>query len=215
MRAMVAYGCSEDPGMPEFLCEAALFSRSGLLSGPEPDFQINFSAGVDGFVAPEFLPSPPSAHTVIFVPILVRPLSRGSVHPLGPTREHGFGIDPAYLTHPTDLEVYVKAVDTVRRLAGTRAMAPYCQQELCPASLEAGTYLRRYAQTIWHPVGSCAMGADAGSSACTPGFRLRGTANVFVADASVIPTLPSGNPQAAIFAMATIAADSIAGQIGG
>ena len=209
MRAMVAYRSPADPGRPEFLCESALFSRSGLQPGREPDIQINFSAGVDGFIPPEFLPTPAPAHTVIFVPVLVRPQSKGSVFPLGPRLEDGFGIDPAYLTHPTDLDVYVKAVEVVRQLAASSAMAPYCAEELCPGALEPGSYLRRYAQTIWHPVGSCAMGGDAATSACTPEFRLRGVSNGFVVDASVLPTLPSGNPQAAIFAMAAIAADTI------
>lgn len=211
MRALVGYTSSVDPGRTEFLCEAALFGRSGLQNGPEPDYQINFSAGVDGFLGAEFLPSPPPAFTVIFVPILVRPRSRGSVHPLGPTLDHGFGIDPAYLTDPLDLEIYIKAVEMVRELAGTQALSPFCSQELCPGSMETSAYLRRYAQTIWHPVGSCAMGSDPSSSACSPDFRVRGTSNLYVADASILPTLPSGNPQAAVFAMASIAAETIAG----
>ncbi len=215
MRALVGFASSVDPGRTDFLCEAALFRRSGLQDGPEPDVQINFSAGIDGFIAPEFLPSPPPAYSVIFVPILVRPRSRGSVYPLGPTLEHGFGIDPAYLCDPHDLEVYVKAVEMVRELAGTEAMRPFCSQELCPGSIDTATYLRRNAQTIWHPVGSCAMGRDPEHSACSPDFRLRGTSNLFVADASILPTLPSGNPQAAVFAMASIAADTIAAQLAG
>lgn len=213
MRVLVGYASPADPGRTDFLCEAALFQRSGLQDGPEPDLQINFSAGIDGFIAPEFLPSPPPAFSVIFVPILVRPRSRGSVYPLGPTLEHGFGIDPAYLTDPLDIEVYVRGVEIARELAATSAMAPYCSQELCPGTIETARYLRSQAQTIWHPVGSCAMGSDPHSSACSPDFRLRGTSNLFVADASVLPTLPSGNPQAAVFAMASIAADSIAAQL--
>ncbi|MCP9927032.1 GMC family oxidoreductase [Cyanobium sp. CH-040] len=213
MRAMVAFKSNVNPGNTEFLCEAALFTSSGLVDRPEADLQINFSAGIDGFIPPEFLPSPPPEHTVIFVPILARPLSKGSVYPLGPTVEHGFGIDPAYLSNPIDLEVYVRGVELVRELAKTAALKPYCSQELCPGSLESATFLKRYAQTVWHPVGSCAMGADPNGSACTPGFRVRGTDNLFVADASILPTLPSGNPQAAIFAMAAIASQSIASQI--
>jgi len=213
MRAMVAYSSTDDPGTTEFLCEAALFTRSGLLDSPEPDIQINFSAGVDGFVPPEFIPTPAPKNTVIFVPVLARPLSRGSVRPLGSKLEDGFGIDPGYLNHPTDLKVYTQAVEIVRKLAKTEAMARFCDQELCPAELASGDYLKKYAQTIWHPVGSCAMGADPNLSACSPDFRLRGTDNVFVADASVLPSLPSGNPQAAIFAMASIASEVIADQL--
>jgi choline dehydrogenase len=216
MRTLIGYSSSVDPGITEFLCEAALFRRTGLLNGPdEPDFQINFSAGIDGFIGAEFLPSPPPPFSVIFVPILVRPRSRGSVYPLGPTLDHGFGIDPAYLTDPMDLQVYLKAIEAVRELAASPAMQPFCSQELCPGSMDDTSYLRDYAQTIWHPVGSCGMGSDPATSACSPDFRLRGTQNLYVADASVLPTLPSGNPQAAVFAMASIAAETVANDLNG
>lgn len=215
LRVMVAYSSERDPGVTEFLCEAALFTRSGLNETAESDIQINFSAGVDGFIPPKFLPSPTPSHTVIFVPVLARPLSKGSVRPLGPSPGSGFGIDPGYLSHPTDIEVYSRAVEVVRSLAASSSLAPYCTKELCPAEMDVAAYLRGYAETIWHPVGSCSMGSDPESSSCSPDFRLRGTDNVFVADASVLPSLPSGNPQAAIFAMASLAATSIANAIGG
>ena len=213
LRVMVAYSSDRDPGRTEFLCEAALFTRSGLSDAAEADIQINFSAGVDGFIPPQFLPSPAPSHTVIFVPVLARPLSKGRVRPLGPSSSDGFGIDPGYLSHPKDLDVYCRAVELARDLAATKSLSPYCRQELCPAEMKIADYLRSHCETIWHPVGSCAMGGDPVSSSCSPDFRLRGTDNVFVADASVLPSLPSGNPQAAIFAMATLAAASIADSI--
>lgn len=215
LRVMVAYSSDRDPGVTEFLCEAALFTRSGLSDAAEADIQINFSAGVDGFIPPQFLPSPAPPHTVIFVPVLARPLSKGSVRPLGPRLRDGFGIDPGYLSHPTDIEVYSRAVALARDLAATSSLAPYCRQELCPGEMTVADYLRSHAETIWHPVGSCAMGSDPASSSCSPDFRLRGTDNVFVADASVLPSLPSGNPQAAIFAMASLAAAAIADALRG
>lgn len=75
--------------------------------------------------------------------------------------------------------------------------------------MDVSQFLRQYSQTIWHPVGTCAVGSDPSSSACSPDFRLRGAENLFVVDASVLPSLPSGNPQALVFAIAAIAAESI------
>ncbi len=207
MRAMVAYQSKEPPGTTEFLCEAALFTSSGYRDTPEPDIQINFSAGVDGFIPTEFLNGDLHQKTVIFVPVLARPSSRGSIKPLGPALKDGLRIDPGYLTNPIDIKTYTTAVDIVRDLARTDALAPYCQKELCPGSLDVADYLRTHAQTIWHPVGTCAMGATPEKSVVDPAFNVFGVDNLYVVDASVLPSLPSGNPQASIFAMATIAAD--------
>jgi len=151
--------------------------------------------------------------TVIFVPILARPSSRGSVSPVGATLKDGLRIDPGYLTNPLDIKTYIKAVDIVRDLALTNPLKPYCQKELCPGSLDVEAYLRGHAQTIWHPVGSCAMGATPEESVVDPAFNVFGVDNLSVVDASVLPSLPSGNPQASIFAMAWIAADIIKSKI--
>jgi len=210
MRASVAYQSTDNPGATDFLCEAALFTSSGYLDTPEPDIQINFSAGVDGFIPPEFLDDSSNQEMVIFVPILARPSSRGSVKPLGPSLKHGLSIDPCYLSEAIDIKTYIKAVDIVRDLSRTDALKPYCQKELCPGTLDVEKYLRSNAQTIWHPVGTCAMGANPDQSVVDPEFNVFGIDNLSVVDASVLPSLPSGNPQASIFAMASIAAQAIA-----
>lgn len=210
MRAMVAYQSIDAPGSTEFLCEAALFTTSGLRDTPEPDIQINFSAGVDGFIPPEFITDSAHKDTVIFVPVLARPSSRGSVRPLGPTLQDGFSIDPGYLTNPIDIKTYLKAVEIVRELASTDALKPFCSKELCPGQSDVEQYLRSYAQTIWHPVGTCSMGQTADHAVVDPSFNVFGVDNLSIVDASVLPSLPSGNPQASIFAMASIASQVIA-----
>lgn len=209
MRAMVAYQSDQDPGTTDFLCEAALFTSSGYRDTPEPDIQINFSAGVDGFIPPEFLDGDAHQQTVIFVPVLARPSSRGSVSLLASTLKEGLRIDPGYLTDPVDIKTYAAAVEIVRELANTDALTPYCKKELCPGLLDVEDYLRTHAQTIWHPVGTCAMGATPDQSVVDPTFNVFGVDKLSVVDASVLPSLPSGNPQASIFAMASIAADVI------
>lgn len=210
MRVPIAYQSTDSPGTTDFLCEAALFTSSGYLDTPEADIQINFSAGVDGFVPPEFLEDSLHHDMVIFVPVLARPSSRGSVKPLGPSLQHGLSIDPGYLTDTIDIKTYIKAVDIVRDLSRSDALKHYCQKELCPGSFDVEEYLRSNAQTIWHPVGTCAMGENPDQSVVDPEFNVFGIDNLSVVDASVLPSLPSGNPQASIFAMASIAVQAIA-----
>lgn len=210
MRAMIAYQSPINPGITDYLCEAALFTSSGYLESPEADIQINFSAGVDSFIPSEFLDDSMIQQTVIFVPVLARPSSRGSVRIKGSSLQDGLLIDPGYLTKPIDIATYVKAVEIVRELAHTDALNPYCHKELCPGPLDVEGYLRSKTQTIWHPVGTCAMGANPEESVVDPSYKVFGVENLSVVDASVLPSLPSGNPQASVFAMATIAAQEIA-----
>ena len=209
MRAMVAYESTVDPGVTEYLCEAALFISSGLLPSPEPDIQINFSAGVEGFIPTQFIGNPPPSHTVIFVPVLTRPVSRGSVKLLGSTIGQGIAIDPGYLTQYHDVETYIRSLEIIRNLASTESLKSYCHREICPGATNPADYFRDNAQTIWHPVGSCSMGASPTDSVVDPLFTVYGVDNLSIVDASVLPSLPSGNPQAAIFAMAHIASKTI------
>jgi choline dehydrogenase len=218
MRVMLAFRSTDDPGPTDYLCESALFLRSGILETPETDLQINFSSGIPGFVPPEFLKEGEKDldRYVIFVPIITRPQSRGTVKPLPLTagQPPQFAIDPAYLIEPTDLQIYEHGLKVAREIAKTDAMQKYCGEEICPgAKFSDPDYLRNYANTIWHPVGTCSVGDDSGSGACAPNFKVNGTANVFVADASIIPTPTSGNPQAAVFAVANLAAQSIAADL--
>ena len=213
MRVMLAYRSEKDPGETEFLCEAALFTQTGISDRPETDIQINFSAGVQGFVPEEFLSKQESVSTktVIFVPVLTKPYSTGSITPNRVNGKLQFTINPNYLQDKRDLEMYKRGLDIARSIATSNAMTGYCIEEICPGpSIDDADYLRKYATTIWHPVGTCSVSAEPSLGACSGDFKVWGTDNIYVADASVIPTLTSGNPQAAIFALANIASETIA-----
>jgi choline dehydrogenase len=71
-------------------------------------------------------------------------------------------------------------------------------------------HIRETAQHIYHPVGTCRMGNDA-ASVVDPELRLRGIENVRVADASVMPTITRGNPNAPTYMIAERAADILRG----
>jgi choline dehydrogenase len=72
------------------------------------------------------------------------------------------------------------------------------------------TYIRRHAQTLYHPVGTCAMGPDE-DAVVDLELRVRGTEALRVVDASVMPTVPRGNTNAPTIAIAERAADLIRG----
>jgi choline dehydrogenase len=138
----------------------------------------------------------------------LKPQSRGRVRIRSadpqavPTVEHGFLSDP----DGHDVSVLVDGVRLARRLARTTAVSGLCGGELAPGpDLEDGelqAYARRWVGGYWHPVGTCKMGPETDPEAvvdrdgCVYGF-----ANLFVADASVMPTIPRANTHLPVLAV--------------
>ena len=109
-------------------------------------------------------------------------------------------IDPAYLTDPHDWTVTLEGFRWGREMLATKAFAPYVTQEHMPGAdvrtdAEIRAYVRRWAKTDYHPVGSCKMGDDE-LAVVDQQLRVRGLEGLRVVDASVMPTLISGNTQA-------------------
>ncbi len=73
------------------------------------------------------------------------------------------------------------------------------EKNVSSARLEAS--IRAYSTTIYHPIGTCAMGME-GQSVVDPRLRVYGVEKLYVSDASVIPYLPSANPQAIVMMIA-------------
>ena len=142
---------------------------------------------------------------------VLRPRSRGRV------RLAGGGaapvIDPGYFSDPADLAALVAGVKVVRRVMGAPALQAFGGRPLYGDGHEDGPALealiRRRADTIYHPVGTCRMGSDA-DSVLDPELRVRGVDGLRVADASIMPTLIGGNTQAASAVIGLKAADLIA-----
>ncbi|WP_028028552.1 GMC family oxidoreductase [Gemmobacter nectariphilus] len=127
----------------------------------------------------------------------LRPESRGSVHAKSPDFRAHPAIRPNYLATEGDREVAVRAIRIARHIAAQPAFARFDPQEFKPGpAFESRDDLVKAAgdigTTIFHPVGTCRMGADE-ASVVDPRLRFRALGRLRIADASVMPTITSGN----------------------
>lgn len=121
-----------------------------------------------------------------------------------------------YLDHPDDLRVMIEGIRLARRVLQAPAFAGIGGGEVEPgpgvqSDADIAADLRRRAETIYHPVGSCKMGVD-GMAVVDSRLRVRGIEGLRVADASVMPTLIGGNTNAPAMVIAERAARMILGQ---
>jgi choline dehydrogenase len=129
----------------------------------------------------------------------LRPSSRGSVRVASPDPFAAPRIAPAYLSTEFDRERAVRAIRLTRRIVASPAMAPYQPQEYLPgASIEDEAALAVAASqigtTIFHPVGTCRMGPASDPSAVVDArLRVQGLRGLRVIDASIMPSITSGN----------------------
>lgn len=189
--------------MTTLLTGNTLFVRTRPGSGT-PDLQMNFTPSLPAPLSPFIDFGGP---TFIFLSILVNPESRGDVRlgsadPAAPPI-----IDPHYLEHEADLATLVAAVKLAREMAGTKAFSKVNGGELAPGDNVEAT-IRGGASTLWHPAGTCRMGSDA-KAVVDPHLRVRGVSGLRVADASVMPTVVSGNTVAACFMIGEKCADML------
>jgi choline dehydrogenase-like flavoprotein len=130
----------------------------------------------------------------------IRPRSRGEVELLSPDPAAAPSIRPNYLSDPADQDVALEAIALTRRICVAPGLAAYHPEEYRPGPevtdpAELLAAIGRIATTIFHPVGTCRMGVD--DEAVVDGaLRVRGLGALRVADASVMPTITSGNTNA-------------------
>jgi choline dehydrogenase len=144
----------------------------------------------------------------------LRPESRGRVSIKSPDpRDHPM-IAPNYLSHPADRQVAVSAIRLTRRICGAKALARFEPEEYLPgAHIQSDEELAGVAgdigTTIFHPVGTCKMGQDS-LAVVDDRLRVHGIEGLRVVDASVMPTITSGNTNSPTIMIAEKASAMIA-----
>jgi choline dehydrogenase len=143
----------------------------------------------------------------------LRPTSRGTVMIKSRDPLAAPAMQPNYLSTELDCRTMVEGVKVARRLARTRALAGLIGDEYRPgdgaqSDDEVLAFVRGYGATIFHPVGTCKMGGDPQAVVDTR-LRVHGVAGLRVVDASIMPTLVSGNTHAPVVMIAEKAADMI------
>ena len=200
------------------VAEAGGFSRTRP-SLPAPDVQWHA------------LPTPyrraglgdPSERVFSLLIGLVEVGSRGQLWLRTADPRHKPAIDPAYLSDPSDIEPLAVGVRMAREFAAAGPLGKACRDELAPGpdvrtDAQVREFIRRDLSTLYHPVGTCAMGGDSLlaasklTSVVDPELRVRGVERLRVVDASVMPVVPRGNTNAPTIAIAERAADLIIGR---
>ena len=160
-----------------------------------PDVQIHFTiAVVDDHGRNRHFATGYSVHTCV-----LRPKSKGTVRLASPDMRVAPLIDPNFFADRDDLARMMRGVGLAYKILQAPAMAPYQGKPVYGSPFAEGAELealiRAHADTIYHPVGTCRMGGDP-RAVLDPMLRVRGTEGLRVVDASIMPTLISGNTAA-------------------
>ncbi|HLG46337.1 MAG TPA: GMC family oxidoreductase N-terminal domain-containing protein [Reyranella sp.] len=169
-------------------------SREGLAS---PDLQLLFTPGSTNTLKFGQLDDKPAMSCVVCV---VKPDSRGTVMATSADPFARPAIKPNYLTTRTDELALLGGTRHVRRIFSQPALAPYSLGETSPgpdirSDDEVLAYARKFGNTLYHPVGTCKMGEDP-RAVVDSRLRVHGLQGLRVIDASVMPTLTTGNTNA-------------------
>jgi choline dehydrogenase len=143
----------------------------------------------------------------------LRPESRGEIKLKSPDPFDAPAVYPNYLATETDQRTIVAGLKLCRRILATPQMQGFVESEFQPGSAVEGDeelldYARRRGGTVYHPTSTCKMGNDP-MAVVDPQLRVYGVEGLRVADASVMPTVVSGNTNAAAIMIGEKAADMV------
>jgi choline dehydrogenase len=146
---------------------------------------------------------------------LLRSTSRGYLRLASVALGGAIDIQPNFLQEPSDLEALMDCVEMCMDLGATPAYAELCERPASPdrrlSRREREEFVRNACTTFFHPCGTCAMGSGE-CAVVDPLLRVRSIDGLRIADASVIPVIPSCNTNAPVVMIAERAADFILGQ---
>jgi choline dehydrogenase-like flavoprotein len=190
------------------------FAESGgfIKSNPDlalPDLQLHFVIGklVDHGRKTVF------GHGYSCHVCLLQPTSRGTLQLASKDPAAAPLIDPNFLDTPDDVARMVKGVKLMRHILSQPALAALGGREFASSAAarsdeQIAEFIRNYADTIYHPVGSCRMGPGPGDVVDAE-LRVHGMQGLRVVDASIMPSVVSGNTNAPVMMIAEKAVDLI------
>lgn len=189
------------------IAEAGGFLRTDP-SLAEPDIQVHFLPGlVDDHGRKKHVGGGYSCHVCV-----LRPKSRGTVRLAGPDPMAPPAIDPNFLSDEADLKRLMKGARIVFRIFDAPAFKGVDGEQLYverdPSDAALIEDIRARSDTIYHPVGTCRMGADP-KAVLDPELRVRGVTALRIVDASIMPSLIGGNTNAPSIMIGEKAADLI------
>ena len=192
---------------------AFLKSESGLEA---PDLEFMF--GAPPFEARPWLPSLTPAYTDLMGirPVLLHPRSSGTVTLRSPDPTQPVRIANNFLAAPEDIATLRHGFHLAREVAGKPVLDRYRGPVVDPGpevrtDAEIDAWIRATVITVNHPLGTCAMGSDAGS-VLDPELKVRGIEGLRVVDASALPDMPSAHINAIVMMLAERASDLIRGR---
>lgn len=203
------------PGNSAMDSDAGLFvKRDPEHTGPDLMFhfyQIPFTDNPErlGYERPE--------HGVSMTPNIPKSRSRGRLYLTSADPEVKPALDFRYFEDEDDYDgrTLVDGIKIARRVAASEPFAKWLKREVCPgpevtSDEEISEYARKVAHTVYHPAGTCRMGAtDDELAVVDPELRIRGLSGIRVADASVFPTMPAVNPMIGVLMVGERAADLV------
>ncbi|WP_156723098.1 GMC family oxidoreductase [Streptomyces apocyni] len=209
-----------DGPIPE---NSAMDSDAGLFVQRDPEFQgpdlmfhfyqIPFTDNPErlGYERPE--------HGVSMTPNIPKPKSRGRLYLTSADPEVKPALDFRYFTDEDDYDgnTLVDGIKIAREIAKTEPLAHWLKREVCPGpeittDEEISAYARKVAHTVYHPAGTCKMGAaDDELAVVAPDLTIRGLDGIRIADASVFPTMPAVNPMIGVLMVGEKCADLLTG----
>lgn len=143
----------------------------------------------------------------------LQPRSVGTLHIRSRDPHDQAAMDPRYLSHEADAQLFLDGIRVARKVARQPALKSLIVRETRPGPETNDNpalldYVRETVQTSWHMVGTCRMGVD-DTAVVDPELRVRGIASLRVVDTSICPTIPSSNTNAAAIAIGEKGADMV------
>ncbi|MDA9290790.1 GMC family oxidoreductase N-terminal domain-containing protein [Amylibacter sp.] len=181
-----------------------------------PDLQLYFSpvsyTRAPAGVRPLMNPDPFPGFLMGFNPC--KPTSVGNLQicsndPMLPPKIHSNYLDTEY-----DKKMMIEGIQLIRRIANAPALNSIIKDELAPGNnikseADIAKYIRQKAWSVFHPCSTCRMGSDPNISVVDPKLRVYGVENLRIADASIFPTIPTGNINAPSIMVGEYASDII------